>query len=131
MKDFAIGTILVALAIFLVFGLIAVPMWGLPKWGVYRADQAGSAQLKQAEQNRQVVIAEARAELESAELKKETDIIRAEGIAEANRIIGESITSEYIQWRWVEGLHDGTSETIYIPTEGNLPILEAMRGLSE
>ena len=35
--------------------------------------------------------------------------------------------SEYITWKWVEGLHDGSSETIYIPTEANLPILEANR----
>jgi hypothetical protein len=28
---------------------------------------------------------------------------------------------------WIQGLQDGSSETIYIPTEANLPILEATR----
>ena len=88
---------------------------------------SGQAQLNKASFNRQIAVAEAEAELESAVLKKKTDIIRAEGIAEANVIISGSLTKEYITWRWVEGLHDGSSEVIYIPTEANLPILEAMR----
>ena len=37
----------------------------------------------------------------------------------------KSLTPEYIKWKWVEGLHDGSSEVIYVPTETNLPILEA------
>lgn len=124
-----LGTItLICVVALLVMAVVAIPMWGIPQWGVYRASQAGEAELKQAQQNRQIAILEAEAERDSAELKRETDVIRAEGIAEANRIIGASITSEYIQWRWVEGLHNGEGEIIYIPTEANLPILEALRG---
>lgn len=29
--------------------------------------------------------------------------------------------------KWVKGLTDGSSEVIYVPTEANLPILEAGR----
>ena len=85
----------------------------------------GKADLAEAEWSKQIAIEEARAEKESATLKKETDIIRAEGIAEANEIISKSLTDKYIRWKWVEGLHDGSSEVIYVPTEANLPILEA------
>ena len=34
----------------------------------------------------------------------------------------------YLRYLWVQGLQDGSSEVIYIPTEAGLPILEATRG---
>ncbi len=68
---------------------------------------------------------EAEAMTESAKLKAEAEVIRAAGIAEANKIIGESISEEYIRYKFVEGLNDGNTEVIYVPTEANLPILEA------
>jgi len=104
---------------------IAVVMWILPKYGVYAKELSGKAELKEAEWNRQIAIEEAEAEKASATLKAEADIIRAGGIAEANRIISATLTKEYITWKWVEGLHDGSSEVIYVATEANLPILEA------
>ncbi len=99
--------------------------WAFPQYGVYSKTLSGKAELKEAEWNRQIAIEEAGAELEASELKKQTDIVRAEGIAEANAIISMSLTDKYIRWKWVEGLHDGSSEVIYVPTEANLPILEA------
>ncbi len=66
-------------------------------------------------------------ELISAEKDAEIEVARARGAAEANKIISGSITEEYIRYLWVQGLHDGTSEVIYVPTEANLPILEATR----
>lgn len=113
-----VGTIIVIL-------LIVVACWAIPQYNVYSKTLSGKAQLKEAEWNRQIAIEEAQAEKEAAVLKKQTDIIRAEGIAEANRIISLSLTDQYIKWKWVEGLHDGSSEVIYVPTEANLPILEA------
>ena len=105
--------------------IIALGFALLPVYNVWQKGLKGKSQLKQAEWNKQIAIEEAKAEKESATLKKEADIIRAEGIAESNRIISETLTPEYITWKWVEGLHDGSSEVIYIPTEANLPILEA------
>jgi hypothetical protein len=120
-SDGMIYTILVLLFI----GIVALIMWGMPRYGVYSQELSGKADLREAEWSRQIAIQEAEAELESADLKKQTDILRAEGIAEANRIISQSLTDKYIRWKWVEGLHDGSSEVIYVPTEANLPILEA------
>ena len=95
-----------------------------PVYNVWASEMSGKADLREAEWNKQISIEEAKAELESAELKKQSDVIRAQGIAEANEIISKSLTPEYIKWKWVEGLHDGTSEVIYVPTEANIPILE-------
>ena len=104
--------------------LIGFILWGVPKYKVYSRELNGKAQLKEAEWNKRVAIEEAKALKESAELVKEAEIIRAGGIAEANRIIGESITEEYLKYKFIEGLNDGHTETIYVPTEANIPILE-------
>ena len=120
------GTLITILGtIFLI--IIVALFFLMPLYTVWQKGLAGKAQLKEAEWNKQIAIEEAKAELESATLKKEADIIRAEGIAEANRIISQSLTSEYITWKWVEGLADDSSKVIYVPTEANLPILEARR----
>lgn len=100
-------------------------MYILPQYGVWSKELSGKAQLKEAEWNRQIAIAEAEAEKESAVLKADAEVLRARGIAEANKVIAGSITEEYIKYKFVEGLNDGNTEVIYVPTEANLPILEA------
>ena len=114
--------IVVAVIAVLIIVLLA---WGVPQYKVYAQELNGKAQLKEAEWNRQIAIQEAEAEKASAELKAQAEIIRARGIAEANDIIAGSITEEYIRYKFVEGLNDGHTEVIYVPTEANLPILEA------
>ncbi len=66
-------------------------------------------------------------ELTAAQKDAEIEVARAKGVAEANKIIANSISQQYIQYLWVQGLNDGNSEVIYVPTESNLPILEANR----
>lgn len=107
--------------------IIASSMWGMPKYKVYKLELEGKAQLKQAEWNRQIAVQEAAAEKESASLIADAEVVRARGIAEANDIIAGSITEEYIRYKFIEGLNDGNTEVIYVPTEANLPILEAVR----
>jgi len=116
---------LIIAAVVLVVLLISLMLWGIPKYKVYSRELNGKAQLREAEWNRQIAIQEAQALKESAKLKAEAEIIRAEGIARANEIIAGSITEEYIKYKFVEGLNDGNTEVIYVPTEANLPILEA------
>ena len=120
------GTVL----LFVVIGIICLIVTGMvvfPNYNVWASELSGKADLREAEWNKQIAIEESKAELESADLKRQADVIRATGIAESNAIISKSLTPEYITWKWVEGLHDGSSEVIYIPTEANLPILEAGR----
>lgn len=117
--------------IFGIIGLLVVILIAwlaiAPLYNVWARELRGKAELKQAEWNRQIKIEEANAILESSRLLKEADIIRAEGVAEANIIIAQSLTEEYIRWKWVEGLHDGSSELVYVPTEAGIPIMEATR----
>jgi len=118
------GTMYFALFVIVVIGCIAMAFI-MPVYNVWAQGMSGKADLREAEWNRQIAIAEAEAEMESATLKKQAEIIRAEGIAEANKIIAGSITPEYIRYKFIEGLNDGNTEVIYVPTEANLPILEA------
>ena len=115
----AVGSILVVMLLFV--GLL----WAIPNYKVYSRELNGKAQLKEAEWNRQIAVQEAEALKESAKLKADAEVIRARGIAEANEIIAESLTDNYIKYKFVEGLNDGNTEVIYVPTEANLPILEA------
>jgi len=124
-KKGQVGFVIAGILILIIaMGFLA---WGMPKYKVYSQTLQGKADLEEAKYNRQIAIEEAEAEKASAFLKAEADIIRAGGIAEANKIISESLTDRYIRWKWVEGLHDGSSEIIYVATEANLPILEATR----
>lgn len=121
-KSDKIKIISIVILFILVIGII---MWGLPKYKVYSRELNGKAQLKEAEWNRKIAVQEAEALKDSAKLKADAEVIRAEGIAEANKIIAGSITEEYIRYKFIEGLNDGNTEVIYVPTEANLPILEA------
>jgi hypothetical protein len=92
----------------------------------------GQAELAKAEQNRKIKIEEAKANLEAEKLNAQAEIERAKGAAEAIRIENGSLTPTYIQYLWVRqqsNLNDKT--VVYIPTEGNLPILEATRPVLE
>jgi regulator of protease activity HflC (stomatin/prohibitin superfamily) len=68
-------------------------------------------------------------EFELAKAKKdaEIEIARAEGVAKSNEIIAGSITESYLRYRWIEGLQTNQMMVIYVPTEANLPIMEAGR----
>lgn len=108
-------------------GLVSVVY---PPMNVYIQENEGKAELAKAEYEKQAKVHEARAKLESAKLESLAEIERAKGVAEANRIIGESLkgNESYLRYLWVQGLNDGNSEVIYVPTEANLPILEAGKG---
>lgn len=109
--------------------LIALVMWGWPQYRVWQREKAGQAQLREAEWNRQIAVREAAAVRESATELAAAEVERAKGVAEANRIIGESLAGNeaYLRYLWIQGLNDNSGEVIYIPTEANLPVLEATR----
>ena len=123
--------ILVMAALAVLTGVIGGCMVGYPKYKVYNQGKNGEAKLREAESSRQIRILEAKALKESAIFEAEAEIERAKGVAEANEIIGQSLKDNeaYLRYLWINGLQDGSSEVIYIPTEANLPILEATRNL--
>ena len=103
--------------------------WSYPQYNVYKQRLAGEASLREAESSRQIAVEEAKAKLESAAMLAEAEVEQAKGVAEANAIIGDSLkdNESYLRYLWIKGLQDGSSEVIYVPTEANLPILEAVR----
>jgi regulator of protease activity HflC (stomatin/prohibitin superfamily) len=66
-------------------------------------------------------------ELQKARKDAEIEIARAMGVAKANEIIAGSITEGYLRYRWVEGLQKSDMQVVYVPTEANLPVMEASR----
>ena len=106
-------------------------LYGCPKYRVWQKGLAGEALLREAVSTRQVAVEEAKARLESAEFDKQSEVLRAHGVAEANAIIGDSLRDNegYLRYLWVLGLQDENAETIYVATEANLPLLEATRGI--
>lgn len=117
----------VVLAIFVVGVAMA---FLLPWYNVWSQEMEGKAEFAKAEQNRKIRIEEARANLEAEKLNAQAEVERAKGAAEAIKIENGSITPTYIQYLWVRQQTDLNDKTvIYIPTESNLPILEATRNL--
>ncbi len=120
--------VLIVTALFLIVGGVGSCMYIRPKYNVWSQEMAGKAEFAKAEQNRKIMIEEARANLEAEKLNAQAEIERAKGAAEAIRIENGSITPTYIQYLWVRQQADLSNKTvIYVPTETNLPILESTR----
>ena len=107
--------------ILLVILLIAAWMFVYPNYRVWSQEMRGKAALAEATQSKMIQIEQARAELESAELR-----------AKAIKVIGQTAKDfpEYREQEFIgafgEALREGAiNQIIYIPTEGNIPILEA------
>lgn len=129
LKDFLGWIITIAIGILFLAGIISIPMYGWPMYSVWQQQKAGEAELARAEQNRQIAIQEAKAKYEAAEMLAKAEVKRAEGTAEANKIIGQSLKGNeaYIHWLWVDTLKDTKDQIIYIPTEAGVPIMESQR----
>ncbi len=108
-------------AVFFVLLVAGAFMYGIPKYNVWRAGQAGEALLLKATSEKQIVIQKAQAELEAAE-----------SLAKTIALVGQAAKEfpEYRQQQFLdafgEALQEGTiNQIIYVPTEGNIPLLEA------
>ncbi len=123
--------LLCILAAFLLFGGIAGCMWGYPAYGVYEQRMAGEAMLAHAQSSKEVAVAEAKAKMESATLLAQAEVERAKGVAKANEIIGQSLrdNESYLRYLWITEVanNQGGKTVVYVPTEANLPLLEASR----
>lgn len=107
--------------------LLSFFMYVVPIYNVWSAEMSGKAQYAEAEQNRNIVILEATAKKESAVQYAQAEIERARGVAEANKIISTTITEPYLRYLWIQGLQTNQMQVVYVPTEANLPIMEANR----
>lgn len=124
--------------LFAVAGVISLGMWAYcsfvsPMVYIWQQSQAGQAELAHAEYSRQIATCEALAKKESAKALADAEVIRAQGVAEANKIIGDSLQNNesYLRYLWIQGLQTNNMSVVYIPTEANLPILESGRWKEE
>lgn len=115
--------------------LLAVVIFGVigPFYGVWHAEMSGRAELANADYSKQVAVQTAKAKADSAQYEAQAEVTRAGGVAQANKIIGESLkdNEQYLRYLWVNALNErtGQSEVIYVPTEANIPIMEAGRAI--
>lgn len=119
MKEFSIGAAILMFVGIIVIGGLA----GCPQYNVYSQRLEGEAALAKAHSTRQVLVTQAQAEKDAA-------VLRAEAIA----IVGKAAKDfpEYRQQEFIgafaEAMHQGRiNQIIYVPTEANIPILEAHR----
>lgn len=112
-----------------VVAFIVLSMAGCPYYNVWEQGMAGKAALMKATQDRQIAVQEAEAKKESAGSLAEAEVIRARGVARANQIIGDSLKNNeaYLRYLWVDSLQQTKNQVIYVPTEANLPVMEATR----
>jgi hypothetical protein len=118
-----------AIATAATFGVVLVVvagMAGCPQYEVYSQRLKGEAELARANQNRQILVSQASAEREAAEQR-----------AQAIRIMGQAAHDfpEYRQQEFIgafaEAVKDGKiNQIIYVPTEANIPIIEARKPAS-
>lgn len=129
LTKFLMGSIGLLILSSVILVVIAVPMWVAPKYRVYSQTLRGEASLKEQEYAKQIAVEEAKAEKESATLLAEAEVERAYGVAKANEIIGDSLKGNeaYLKYLMIQTLEDQETSLIYVPTESNLPILEADR----
>lgn len=87
----------------------------------------GKAALVEAESNLRIAVLEADAARDAAVAPAAAEIERAKGVAKANRIIGDSLKGNegYLHYLYIDALKTTPNQTIYIPIDAGLPILEA------
>ncbi len=114
--------------------VVLILVWAIaigPRWNVWASHQRGLADLAQANNEQQIQIAKAKARLDAAQLNKQAAIVEAQAVAAQIEEIGSQLTEHdlYLRWQWIKMMEEGNSgaKVIYVPTEANLPILEATR----
>ena len=102
---------------------VGLLFFGLPMWYVWKQGLSGEAVLAKAEQERRIIVEQARAEMEAAQLR-----------AEAIEIVGAA-AQQYPEYRYQEFMgafaealqSESIDKIVFIPTEANIPIVEAGR----
>ncbi len=123
-----LGSIVWISFIILVVVIVAL-MFGLPKYNVWQQEMAGKAEMAKAEQNRKILIEEAKARLEAEKLNAQAEIERAKGMAEAMKLENGTLNETYNQYLFIRTLekladHGSLPQIIYIPSSGFVPTMD-------
>jgi hypothetical protein len=138
-KQLSWRTILFWLVGVLVAGAVVIPFYN-----VFVLMMEGKAQLKKAEQDRQIMVQEAQAAFDSSSLLAEAAVVKAKGEAkaaiaraegeaqakienakgeaEANQIIAASVKFDYNIYLWIKALNNGRNSVVYVATEAGIPL---------
>lgn len=122
------GSAVIAVLVVGIIGVAAL-MFGLPVYNVWQQEMAGKAEMAKAEQNRRILVEEAKAKLEAEKLNAQAEIERARGMAEAMKVENGTLNETYNQYlfiRTLEKLADKGSlpQIIYLPSEGMIPVMD-------
>lgn len=121
-------TSIVSLAVFGLVVIVAL-MFGVPTYRVWQQEMAGKAEMAKAEQNRKILVEEAKARLEAEKLNAQAEVERARGMAEAMKIENGTLNTTYNQYlfiRTLEKLADrgNLPQIIYMPSNGLVPVMD-------
>lgn len=125
---------LIAIVVGGIIAAILGVLFVYPYYSVWSNRMVGEAELARSESSKRVLVESAKAKLEASKLEAEAEIERSRGLAKAIEIVGEK-AKKYPEYRhqhfidgFTEALREGKiSQVIYVPTEANIPILEASK----
>lgn len=115
---------------FVIIALIIISlMYGIPKYNVWQQEMAGKAEMAKAEQNRKILVEEAKARLEAEKLNAQSEVERARGMKEAMDIENGSLTNTYNQYLFIRTLEKlaekgNLPQIIYVPSQGLTPVMD-------
>ncbi|WP_180108992.1 MULTISPECIES: hypothetical protein [unclassified Acinetobacter] len=121
MRQNTLNPLGIFVVLFFLLVVLLLLMFAWPHYKVWKQGMDGQAALAEAEQSKMIQVQVAKAELESAKLR-----------AQAIKLVGQA-AKEYPEYRkqefigaFGEALRDGRiQQIIYVPTEANIPIVEA------
>ncbi len=137
MKQYNQRLVRVAIGVFLfVFILIITLMLVLPRYNVWQQEMAGKAEMAKAEQNRKILVEEAKARLEAEKLNAQAEIERARGMAKAMKVENGSLNETYNQYLFIRTLEKlaekgDLPQIIYVPSNGLLPVMDVNKSKKE
>lgn len=89
----------------------------------------GVQQAIEERQQREQQVAQERFQTEIIQERARQQIEQARGLAEAQRIISEGLTPEYLTFHYIEKLGElPAGSVVYVPTEGGIPLMRSLGG---
>lgn len=89
----------------------------------------GVRQAIEERQQREQQVAQERFQTEIIQERARQQIEEAKGIAEAQQIISEGLTPEYLTFHYIEKLGElPAGSVVYVPTEGGIPLMRSLGG---
>lgn len=124
---------ILVLLLVIVGAFIGGSMYVMPVYNVWQQEMAGKAEMAKAEQNRKILVEEAKAKLEAEKLNAQAEVERAKGMREAMAIENGTLSEVYNQYLFIRTLEKmadkgNLPQIIYIPSDGLVPVMDLKTG---